>query len=84
MLQSAYLAIMSASHSARSGSINTAGGLLRVGHFDARFIGGIGIGITDTAFEQPAQSIRSRAINRNGRSRFVYFTNGVCSFVCQD
>ena len=72
----------SASQSARSGSISTTGGFWRVGHCAARFAGGSGIGVTDTAFEHPAQSIRTSAINRNGRSRFIYFTYGVGAFGC--
>ena len=76
--------MMSASQSARSGSIKYVGGFCSVGHFAARFAGGSGIGVTDTAFEHPAQSIRTSAINRNGRSRFVYFTNGVGAFGCHD
>ena len=74
--------MMSASQSARSGSISTTGGVGSVGHFAARFAGGSGIGVTDTAFEHPAQSIRTSTINRNGRSRFVYFTDSVDPFCC--
>lgn len=76
--------MMSASQSARSGSIKYVGGAWSVGHFDARFAGGSGIGVTDTAFEHPAQSVRSSAINSNGRSRFIYFTYGVGAFGCHD